>query len=236
MIDQHKINYKSEVDQKNVKENKRKTYSQIAYETIKSDLMNGRYDNYVNGRKIAMDMEVGYTPIREALQRLEKEGLLERIPNGGYFIKRIGWTDINRIFQVRECVELFVWEQLFDVIDSQSIKNMEMLHEEEIKALRDENIEKCRDIDTKFHAIFLEKYNNKDLLYLYYNSREKQMICTGKPLGLYDYEAVHEHQKIIELLKDGKKEECIKTLQNHILNFRKRMQSSCMKPEIYRDG
>ena len=42
MIDQYKINYKSEVDQKNVKENKRKTYSQIAYETIKSDLMNAR--------------------------------------------------------------------------------------------------------------------------------------------------------------------------------------------------
>ncbi|WP_434310800.1 GntR family transcriptional regulator [Hominifimenecus sp. rT4P-3] len=204
----------------------KQTYSQAAYEAIKNSLIQGAYGKYVNGRRIATELGMGYSPVREALQRLLQEGLLERIPNSGYFVREIEWKDISRIFQVRECVELFIWDQMFDEIDESTLRRMELLHEKEIQAAAQQDFVVCREIDIEFHGILPEQYRNRDLLFLYRNCREKQMICVNQPLALYNQEAIREHGEIIGQVREGRKEAALALLRKHILNFRERMQGN----------
>jgi len=211
------------------------TYSQKAYEVIKKDLMQGRFEGYINGRKIAGELGTGYSPVREALLRLQGEGLVKRIQNNGYFVNRLELKDLTRIFQMRECVELFVWKEMFDSLCEADIDQMKYLHEQECRAAEMKDYHTCREIDVEFHSIPIRLYNNKDLLALYYNSREKQAICTGGPLLLYDEEAVAEHGRIIEGVEREDKEGAIQMLQSHILNFRVRMQNNILKETRYRE-
>lgn len=92
----------------------RKTLSQEAYEKIKQNLEDGVYQGYINGRQVARDLDIGFTPVREAFLQLQSEGLIRKEDNVGYFVKKVELEELIGIFQVRECIEMYVWNQAFD--------------------------------------------------------------------------------------------------------------------------
>ena len=44
------------------------------------------------------------TPIREAMRRLESEGLVSSIPNRGIFVSKISPDDVREIYEIREAL------------------------------------------------------------------------------------------------------------------------------------
>lgn len=78
-----------------------------AYEAIKRDIIRTRLDP---GQKIIQSelsdrYAVGTTPIREALQRLAQEGLVEPVPRYGYIVARITLYDVRELFELRVLLE-----------------------------------------------------------------------------------------------------------------------------------
>ena len=55
----------------------------------------------VNESKLRGDLNIGRTPIREALQRLARENLVRSIPHRGTFVTDVNITDLARITEVR---------------------------------------------------------------------------------------------------------------------------------------
>ena len=88
--------------------------SDKAYNLIKEKLISCDEGEYLSIREMSEQIGMSYTPVREAFQRLAKEGLLEQVPKLGFFVRRIDIRRISEIFQVRECLELFVLERVFD--------------------------------------------------------------------------------------------------------------------------
>ena len=198
---------------------KESTMSQTAYETIKQDLRRGRYTHYINGRQTAAELGMGFSPVREALQRLTQERLIVKIPNNGYFVNRIGDHEIQKLFQVRECVELFVWQQIFPKLDMEFVQEMEeiLLKEKEADAAGDDML--CFDLDTAFHRLALDRYGNRELTALYVNCKERQMICGSDAIRGRRKEAITEHQEIVDALKKGDREKTLRKLREHIRNY-----------------
>lgn len=114
----------------------RKTLSQEAYEKIKQNLEDGVYQGYINGRQVARDLDIGFTPVREAFLQLQSEGLIRKEDNVGYFVKKVELEELIGIFQVRECIEMYVWNQAFDRLTDLEIGKMRALHEEEKELFR----------------------------------------------------------------------------------------------------
>src|ERR1700686_5367484 len=59
----------------------------------------------VNEARLREELEIGRTPIREALQRLALENLVKSIPHRGTFVTDVNITDLARITEVRVVLE-----------------------------------------------------------------------------------------------------------------------------------
>lgn len=54
---------------------------------------------------IAELLQISRTPVREALSRLTEEGLLERLPNGGFVVRKFGYADVVDAIELRGVME-----------------------------------------------------------------------------------------------------------------------------------
>ncbi len=54
---------------------------------------------------LAETLEISRTPVREALSRLAEEGLLDRLPNGGFVVRRFGYADVIDSIELRGVME-----------------------------------------------------------------------------------------------------------------------------------
>lgn len=84
---------------------KEKAYSIIRKKIISCDLMPG---DIVNEKELIEEIKTSRTPIREALNLLEKENLVKILPKKGVIVTNVNTVDIYNIFSVRKIIEPFV--------------------------------------------------------------------------------------------------------------------------------
>ncbi len=173
---------------------------------------------------------MSYTPVREAFKRLEREGLLERIPNVGYLIPRMSKNNIEEIFQVRECLETFVLKKVFNSLSEENIAILENYIKEQKEALSQENIKMFYENDKCFHLLFFEVYGNSHMKDIIKNIRERYSLCSLSTIteskskdkhGIS--QAIKEHEKIIDCIKDGNKQKAVESLIKNIRKSRDRL-------------
>ena len=77
------------------------------YESIRDDILSGRYKQNTELKETAIGAELGVsrTPVREALRQLELEGLVRIIPNRGAFVNMITAKDVQDIYVIRSMLE-----------------------------------------------------------------------------------------------------------------------------------
>ncbi len=199
--------------------------SEKAYNRVREKVIGLDGGQYLSIREFANEIGVSYTPAREAFQRLEKEGLLERIPNVGYFVPRINIRHIEEIFQVRECLELFVLDKVFTAMSSQDLDFLSECTSNQESCLKKKDIQQYIIWDQRFHMRPFEIYKNSYFLDLIKNVREKHLICSIKIARRESNIAINEHREIINYLKNGDRNHALSTLGLHIENAKQRMKT-----------
>ena len=83
------------------------SYKQSAYEHIRRRMQEGslKAGDPLPYREIAKEVGVSATPVREAISRLESEGLVDQLPRVGAFVKRMGREEIKELYELREALE-----------------------------------------------------------------------------------------------------------------------------------
>jgi DNA-binding GntR family transcriptional regulator len=81
--------------------------NQQAYEEIRRRILEGELlpSSPLSEHQLAAALQLSRTPVREAIKRLEKEGLVRSIPSRGTFIAELSAQDIMEIYQVRQRLE-----------------------------------------------------------------------------------------------------------------------------------
>ena len=201
--------------------------SDQAYRLLKNkiELCNNQH---LSIRKTAKELHMGYSPIREACQRLHQEGLLEGLPGIGYFIPQIEMKNIIEIFEVRKVVEKHVFKEVFDSLTDEHLIALSGYIKKEINSLKQQDIKGFRKYDKKFHMLFFKIYNNSVLLNLMKNVMDKYYICSYKTLNSINkkgsVDAVEEHESIIKYIKQKNKKKAIVELIKHIRNSEERIK------------
>ena len=87
----------------NQKNKKVIVYDNLKKRIIANSLKSG---DPLNEGLLSNELKTSKTPVREALQQLEKEGFVENIPGKGAFVSRFSFQDIRELFEIREMLEI----------------------------------------------------------------------------------------------------------------------------------
>ncbi len=90
------------------------TFQQQAYDFVKTQIMTLRYKpgQVLTDSRVAQDLNISRTPVREAFHRLENEGLLiNESPRRGWRVYTLSLEDVHEIFDIKEVVEGLIARQ-----------------------------------------------------------------------------------------------------------------------------
>ncbi len=121
--------------------------------------------------ELARQLGVSLTPVRDALNRLAAEGLVEDVARKGYFVARLDPEDIADLLDARRLIELAAVEEGIDLVESGQVEEMQRLLEEMTQLFDEEGC--CLDYaefskrDSQFHLLVVGTANNRHLLQIY---------------------------------------------------------------------
>ena len=183
------------------------------YEQLERDIILGNYTigDVITETEFASKLGVSRTPVREALNRLEHENLVEETGKGTRIVG-MSRKDILTIYKVRELIEgICAREAAENISDEALIEMKEILEYNEFCLERGMNAEKIRENDNRFHEL-LYKSSEDAVLYNILIPLHKK-AGRFRQVNLSDQKratkSTKEHREIYEALKshDGDKAE-----------------------------
>ena len=182
--------------------------------------------------QLANKLGVSRTPIREAIRRLELEGLVLMIPRKGAEVAQITEKNMQDVLEVRKALEELSVQLACERITPEQVEEMKMAAEDFRKVLKSGDVTKIAEADVKFHDIIFAATNNQRLITLLNNLREQMYRFRVEYLKQKECypQLLEEHDKLIALISGGEVEEACELMGRHIDN-----QASTVSDVIRRD-
>lgn len=190
-----------------------KSLQQQAYEHLKSLIYQDffSYDQIYSETKVAKEMGISRTPMRDAIHRLSQEHFLDIIPSKGFCLHQMNRQDIQETFQVRSAIEGYC---TYLITKEYKEKKAEFL----FKQLQ-ENLEKQKNflltsgtiknfvsIDNSFHLAIVQYSNNYtlcDLFQSFLYRIQRLAILSLSHQGRME-ETIKEHEDILFAMQHGR--------------------------------
>jgi DNA-binding GntR family transcriptional regulator len=98
-----------------------------AYETIKEMITSHQIapDRAITEMDLSKILRMGRTPIREALNLLSKDGIIQLVPHKGAVLKPVSYENLIHIYQIREVLDPLAAQQAIGRIDLAQLKEIE---------------------------------------------------------------------------------------------------------------
>jgi GntR family transcriptional regulator, rspAB operon transcriptional repressor len=206
-----------------VKNVKKESLKQKAYDAIKSKIINCEYlpNAFLNESILMQEINTSRTPIREALSKLEHENLVTIMPKKGIVVNQLSLNEISMIYEVRELIEPFIIRTNGANIDKNELRHMRDMCLEDTT---DQNMKRVYEIDDRLHRFFMSSSSNKyfhQTMDHLYNQNHRLRILSGEKIDERRKETKEEHLKIIDFLLDGKADEAGDAMKRHLDNSKK---------------
>ena len=205
------------------------TLSEQAYEKIREMVLKAEPGTFLSVRKCAADLGFSYTPTREALRRLNAEGMLELVPKVGFFTARMDLRDITDIYQSRECIEQYVLPIVITKLTDKDKKYLWIQIDRQEKALNDGDIEQYNAADTDFHCYLINLLNNRRLSEFYDNIRTQYRAASNSVVTDHNLLPIQEQKTFMTHIENGEYEEAMQVIKQHTKDAIKRMQDGFVR-------
>jgi DNA-binding GntR family transcriptional regulator len=214
--------------------------SQKAYWHIHDKLTTGSLKPglRLSNRAVAKEVGISFTPVREALNRLVSEGLLEYRQGLGVFVPQATRREIEELYEVREMLESAIAARACGSLSASVLKELCEFQEEMcqiVDTVRDtgrmaEHGERFRNLDSAFHLTLIRGTGNRQLLDTMADLRKKCAIKTrgesavaglvGHVFQTEPFESIErsyrEHEELIEVLQTDDGEAASRLMGQHI--------------------
>ncbi|MCF0237569.1 MAG: GntR family transcriptional regulator [Sphaerochaetaceae bacterium] len=205
-----KINSESLADQ---------VYSWVKSEILKGNIKGGEK---ISEESLAAKLGVSRTPIREALKRLSEYGIVAISPRSHAHVIKLTETDAEEIANFRICLEIFAIDNIKEDILLSKLQNLRTLAIKVSEANGKGNRDKSFELDSKFHIELVNCACCPPLTDAYsrLNARIQLLRLNqdlyGEDLGFF----LTQHNDLLVLLEEGKKEDVKTLLKYHILHHK----------------
>jgi len=191
-----------------------------AYQNIKFQIIRGnlRPGTRLLEEELAKAMSISRAPIREAFNKLEKEGFVTTIPRKGAAVSNVTTEIIEDIFEIRETLETLAVKKSLGKICIDELEKVGDDFKEFInKSENAENRIQYLVLDKKFHDLLSQNCGNKKLIELLANLQEQIHWLRNISLKRTTFSgSAREHLAIIEALKRNDEKLITKALLLHL--------------------
>lgn len=175
--------------------------------------------------KLSSELGVSRTPVREAIRKLELEGIVRTIPNKGSVVVGISQKDIEDIYTIRMYIEGLAATWCAENISEEEITNLRNVVELEEFYVKQGEIMQAWQLDSRFHEIIFKASKSHVLSQTLSNfhhyiqkSRELSFEKPGRAIP-----SVREHRAILEAIKKRDGELAGKLTFEHIKNAKENL-------------
>ena len=195
-------------------------YQRLRSEVLSCELRPGQQ---LQERDLVARFQVSKSPIRDALLKLEEQGLVEVLPRKGYRVRRIDISDVRDMYGVRlmlerECVSLLV-----DTASEEELEGLEAFR----AGPSAPDLPSWIEYNRAFHAYIAANCGNARLARIAQEMIEEfdrltyVSVTSSRELSLDSY--VREHGEIIDAIRARNKRQAVVRTRDHIEKSRKRV-------------
>ncbi|MBW8872355.1 MAG: GntR family transcriptional regulator [Leifsonia sp.] len=182
--------------------------SQLAYEFIRTRIDDGRY---VSGFRlvlgqIAGELDISVVPVREAIRRLEAEGLVTFEKNVGAQVALLQETEYTYTMETLALVEGAATQLSAPLLTADHIARARAVNREMIACLDDFIPHRFTQLNQEFHSVLYEECPNPHILDLVHRGWNRLTVLRDSTFSFVPgraRESVDEHEQILTLIESG---------------------------------
>ena len=191
-----------------------------AYDRLKAEILANRLPPGFQGTEleIAQSLDMSRTPVREALIRLQSEGLIELVPRRGVRVLPIAPNDMREIYQLLTILEP---ESAADVakdgLEPNQLAELEAATVEMEEALKKDDLDDWAAADDRFHRTLLACNRNSRLgtfVNTLFDQAHRARMITLR-LREKPWKSTEEHRSILSALAEGNPARTRQTFRAH---------------------
>ncbi len=185
-------------------------------------------------RDLAKKLGVSKTPVREALSRLRKEGLVKGTPYQGLFVARILPEDMEEIYELREVIEGLTVRNATKKMNEEQIRQLTSVVQFFEECVRKNDLERYSSLDLKFHNLLASISKNGRLFQTMQLLRNQTRILMSTSVVLSGRveASSKEHKKIMDAIVSHKPDLAEQFAREHIRNVKRAVLNSLKKEKI----
>lgn len=182
--------------------------SQVAYDFIRARIDDGRY---VSGFRlvlgqIAGELDISVVPVREAIRRLEAEGLVTFEKNVGAQVALLQEAEYAYTMETLALVEGAATQLSAPLLDADHLRRAREVNQELIACLDDFIPHRFTQLNQEFHAVLFEECPNPHILDLVHRGWNRLTVLRDSTFSFVPgraRESVAEHERILSLIESG---------------------------------
>ena len=193
----------------------------VAYQTLRKAILRGDLQpgERLMEMKLADQMGVSRTPVREAIRMLELDGLVVMTPRKGASVAQLSDRSLRDVLEVRRALEQLAGELACERMTKKDFDDLAEANRRFTEVIDSEDVTTVAEADEYFHSLIFKATGNEKLIQLVSQFREQMYrfrIEHIKDLPDRDI-LIREHQEIMQALRKRDVELTKKCIGDHIL-------------------
>lgn len=174
-------------------------------------------------KKLAEELGVSRSMVRQVLTILVKEELLIMIPRNGFYVREITRKEIEEIYNVRKILEAYVTELAVPRINRRDIAEVEEVFDKAKRDLEKDEVKSFIEADVKLHKLLIDNCGNEYLKRTISEYNDKYAFYRIPDLSRPERakESYFEHYEIFKAVKEKKVQLSTELMAKHIENAKK---------------
>jgi DNA-binding GntR family transcriptional regulator len=178
--------------------------------------------------ELAMRLGISKSPVREALKKLEGDGIVQLLARKGYVVKLISKKSMEKYFEFMSIVEPFVAKLAIRNKNRAHCKELDRMIGQMKESLAKEDYVSYYLVNSEFHQFFYKLTENEWIISFTQMARKQVDLVRGWSLFTKDRfsSSLKGHIGIANAFKDGDLKRYVKAVQKHVKKFQKNILES----------
>ena len=202
------------------------TFADRAYRALRDvivslDVYQSQGEVRLDERRLAQDLGISRTPVREAMAQLEREGFVRSIPRRGVYVVRKTKREVIEMITAWAALESMAARLITRHASDQDIARLRAMFTTFADGRIDAKLDEYSEVNIRFHQAIIRMSDNKVLIDLAENLFTHMRMIRRKAIGEDDRadRSIRDHVNIIEALERRETERAEALVRDHALSL-----------------